>query len=512
MNAVRRQCGLVVFLLLAGTVASGRRSAEGAPAFELEEVPGFGVGGAHLCPCTNEAADDVTYPAFSSGKPRCGQLTVDMTFGDPQSGALYHFAIDESGGTGAGYDRLYIDLNRDGDLSGERALTPLHDVPEGALLTRSWIEQQVCFDYVTFSSVGDANEMFSTETMPRLTVSDKGYAMLWFVATKARRGRITIGVRHFDVVMSNGYPMGTRWDRPETSLELRSRHNASSLPRGILSDRLMAMHKIDGTYWCLSTTPTGGRLFVAPYDGDFGILRMGSSWGLGGKRGFAGTLMARDKAVIVGDDARLEPVRSCRIPVGDYTPAMAAVYQGPLLLDVSENYHADGKLRQRDAPLAYALKVRKDKPCVLNFSRKAEVLFALPARGTRLKPGEELVVNAVLVDPRLDIMIRGLRRKSSAAHDMLSPGAAILMAVVLGAPLVIWLFAGGARRRYRFVPILSISGLVVLAGLAAALQIMTEKMNAGTGDLRAYHDKLTPQVIVCRSDGEIVAGGGMPFG
>jgi len=65
---------------------------------------------------------------------------------------------------------------------------------------------------------------------------------------------------------------------------------------------------------------------------------------------------------------------------------------------------------------------------------------------------------------------------------------------------------------YRFVPILSISGLVILAGLVIGLHIMTEKLNAGGGGLRAYHDKLTPQVAIYRSDGTRVAGGVMPFG
>jgi len=512
VNALKRRHHLVVFLVLLAAVTSGRKSAEGMQAFELAEVSGFGVGRGHHCPCTNEAVGDVTYPAFSSDKPLYGQLPVDMSFGDHGAGALYHFALDESGGTGAGYDRLYIDRDRDADLSDEPAIAPLDDVPEGALLTRSWIEQQVCFDYVTFSSLGDANEIHSVQTMPRLTVSDEDYALLWFVATKAYGGEVEIAGQRYDVTMGNSYPLGTRWDRPETFLKLHSQDESARLPQWLLSDYLMAMHKIDGSYWRLSTTPAGDRLFVAPYDGGLGTITTGSSWRFGGKRGLAGVLMAKDRAVLVGDNDRLEPVSSCRIPVGDYTPCMVVVYKGPLLIDVSENYHSDGEPRRRDTPLAYGLKIRRDKPCVLDFSGRAEVLFALPARGTRLKPGEELTVNAVLVDPKLDIMIRGLRRKSTPAHDVLTPGAAAVMAVVLGSPLLIWLFSGSARRRYRFIPILSISGLVILVGLVVALQILTEKMNAGRGGSQVYHDKLTPQVTICRSDGEIVARGAMPFG
>jgi len=511
MRRSASKCGSVVLCLLLATLALGRQSAGEAAVFELEEVSGFGVGRGHHCLCASEPSGDVTYPEFSCDKPLYGQLRVDMTFGELHSGTLYHFAVDESGGSGAAYDRLYIDLDRDGDLSDERPIAPLENLPDGALISQSWVAQQVCFDYVAFSSVGDANETCSAETMPRLTVSDKGYAVLWFVAAKAYRGELEIAGQRFDVTMANSHPVGTRWDRPETFLELRPQDEAARLPHWFLSNYLMAMHKIDGMYWCLSTTPAGGRLFVAPYDGDFGTLTMGPSWGFGGKRGFAGVLMAEDKALMVGDEDRNQPVPSCRIPVGDYTPAMVAVYKGPLFIDISENYHADGKPRERDTPLAYALKVRKDTPFVLDFSGKAEVLFAQPARGTRVKPGDELTVNAVLVDPKFDIMIRGLRRKSSAVRDILSPGAAILMAVVLGSPLIIWLFAGASRGRYRFVPILSISGLVILAGCVVAMHVISEKMNTDRNGLEAY-EKLTPQVSICRSDGEVVAEGIMPFG
>ena len=52
--------------------------------------------------------------------------------------------------------------------------------------------------------------------------------------------------------------------------------------------------------------------------------------------------------------------------------------------------------------------IRKDKPFVLDFSNKPEVLFASPAKDQAFKPGDEIRVAAVLVDPALDIMIRGL--------------------------------------------------------------------------------------------------------
>ena len=45
---------------------------------------------------------------------------------------------------------------------------------------------------------------------------------------------------------------------------------------------------------------------------------------------------------------------------------------------------------------------------MLDFSNKPDVMFASPAKDQRVKAGDELQVKAVLVDPKLDFMIRGL--------------------------------------------------------------------------------------------------------
>jgi hypothetical protein len=82
---------------------------------------------------------------------------------------------------------------------------------------------------------------------------------------------------------------------------------------------------------------------------------------------------------------------------------------GRLRITLSDNYHSDG--RRRDLPgraRVYGIKIRKDKPFVLDFSNKPNVLFASPAKDQTFKPGDEVAMAAVLVDPVLDIMIRNL--------------------------------------------------------------------------------------------------------
>jgi hypothetical protein len=273
----------------------------------------------------------------------------------------------------------------------------------------------------------------------------------------------------------------------------------------------MAMHEIDGTYWCLSTTPAGDRLFVAPYQGEFGTLTAGSGWGLGGKRGFAGTLLAKDKAVRVGGNSRNDPselMSSCRIPVGDYIPVMFGARDGSLFLTVSESYHARSQSGGQVAPVTYPLKVRADEPCALEVGKELEVVFASPAEGAQLAPGAYLFVAAVLVDPRLDVMVRDLRAKPGLRMTS-HMGVAILFLVAI--PVLVFILPRKIRRRYWLPVALSCLALLVLAGAMGTLHVVSRRTTPREKGIRGY-DQLNPRVTISRSDGEVVAEGVMPFG
>jgi hypothetical protein len=129
-------------------------------------------------------------------------------------------------------------------------------------------------------------------------------------------------------------------------------------------------------------------------------------------------LRSEDTAVAVGGElergGKLErgwpkPAKSCRLPVGDYLPAIVTVTFGRLSITISNNYHADGQSRRPSShPPIYGIKIREDKSYVFDFSNKPEVMFASPAKDHHVKLGQELTVKAVLIDPELDIMIRRL--------------------------------------------------------------------------------------------------------
>jgi hypothetical protein len=502
-------CWFGALCLTLGVAGPGAQDSTARRVFPLEETSSLDDRG-HPCVCSEQADPNVAYPAFTSGKPLYGLLRVDMEFGEERSGTPYPFALDESAGTGTGYDRLYVDLNLNGNLADESPVTALKDPPASALITGDWIRQQTCFASVAFSSGSPTTGMHTMPTLPRLVIGDQGYITLAFVATKARKGEILMAGRRFSVTIVNSYPLGTRWDRPGTVVKLETRNGPTSLPSWWGADRLLALHEFHETLWRLGTTPEGDQLIVEPYRGDFGTLQVGAARKLAWTKTVVGSLRGQDRAVAVGDNSDIipKPVSSARIPVGRYTPAYLTVRYGPLLIDVSENYHSDGKPRQRDTPAAHNIDVRKDETFLLNFSRRADVLFTSPARSTRVKAGAELRVMAVLVDPKLDIMIRGLRRNAS---ESLPPGTALLFAVAIVGPLGFWLLAGRKRRIYRLLPIFAAVALLLFVGSLVALHYWNVGRSSAYGSAAGF-DELTPSVVVARANGEIVARGAMPFG
>lgn len=166
----------------------------------------------------------------------------------------------------------------------------------------------------------------------------------------------------------------------------------------------MAVHKIGGTFYQLSATPDGDRLIAREYDGPFGTFEIRPGRGIQpGMITAGGSFGSPEIAVALGGP-------KYQLPVGDYLPAyVTIVFVDHMIISLSHNYHADGELRgAANRPKNYPIKIREGKPYILDFSNEPEVIFASPAKSCRLKLGEELTVKAVLVDPKLGIMIRDL--------------------------------------------------------------------------------------------------------
>ena len=396
---------------------------------ELEEKAAGLFTRGHRGQC-EEAPEDRAkkYPELKSEHPWFGSVRFDGSYLISDSGMKVYFVGDESEGTSKGYDRLYIDLDRDLDLTNDPVVKPMKDPPKHVV--PSWkSKQRVIFDCIAVTfDFGPGLGKRPFRAVPRLGISEhkeKEYAAVSFIATVARKGRIKIGSAEYDALMAQRYLVSGRFDRPWTSLLLtRVDEPNAREERWWGAEELHGMRCVDGTWYSISTTPLGEKLLVTPYEGDFGVFKVGPGKRDLDKLSVRGSLCSQTRAVPVGErdekDGSYKAAQECLLPVGDYRPSYLTLEYGRLRLSLSENYHSDGHVRdRRNRPWVHGIQIRKDKPFALDFSNPPEVMFTSPAKNVTFAPDDEITVKAVLIDPVLDIMIRGLTDTSSKKEKVI---------------------------------------------------------------------------------------------
>ncbi|MGP8235701.1 MAG: hypothetical protein ACLQVW_09845 [Limisphaerales bacterium] len=128
MGKLKLIVGLLVCGLLGVGVVSRIRGAiesNNNATFKLREVSVFDKNQepfirGEICRCQEKPFAEVkNYPNFASKAPIFGAARFGAKAFQPDSGQLFYFAVDESRGTGKGYDRLYFDGNQDLDLRND---------------------------------------------------------------------------------------------------------------------------------------------------------------------------------------------------------------------------------------------------------------------------------------------------------------------------------------------------------------------------------------------------------
>ncbi|MCX6925973.1 MAG: hypothetical protein NT154_22615 [Verrucomicrobia bacterium] len=423
--------GLVLQVAAAAEVGTGDES------FKLREVSAFDSGPeggqdgflrGQAGECQDQPFDQVkAYPAFASIKPIYGSIHFFRDRRQPGTAQIIYFALDESRGIGKGYDRLYFDANGDLDLRNDPVLQPQRNPPEKARVNYGGIKAQVIFDFLAVNFDFGPAGMRPVQLMPRLTItaSDKDeYKQMTFVRTRLYRGNIKIGGEPYEVRLGNQYTISGRLDAPGTTLLLSPKNRPGNRTGWWGGDSLLAAHKVKGLFYTFSASPTGDQLTVHPYRGELGTFEVGPGGRKLDKMTITGSLDGEQRAVAVGGevaDSSPKAAQSCQLPVGDYRPNFISIQYGRLHINASHNYHADGKpMGWSERAAVYAVAIRKDKPFALDFSNKPDVMFASPSKDKRVKLGESLEVKAVLVDPKLDMMIRNLddtTRKQTKGAD-----------------------------------------------------------------------------------------------
>jgi hypothetical protein len=471
---------LVVLTPAAAPAVPDKGAAPGPTTFELREISIFDKNSVQSNPyrlavgafatCSTEPDKAVkAYPKLKSKQPLYGKLQFDHDF-TRGKWIEFHFVLDESGEAPAAeaksapetkpekslwqslvekfsgtadkgkpakrappepklsrYDRLYIDLNRDLDLRNDPVHKPMK-APPWRMLSFWTVAERMAFDYVDIPvDYGPGIGVRPFRVLPWLTIStDEGhtYRTMHFVATVARQGRIRVGGHAYQALLAQPYLLTGRFDRPLTALYLKPADRKEKVEDngGFAGGYLSTARWRDGRLYTTSATPLGDKLTVTPYGGDFGIFTVGPGGRDIKKITYHGSLASETMSFELQSDpsapqAEQKEARQFKAPVGDYYPSWLSIDYGRLHLSLSDNYHSDGHPRGWDTPRNFFIKIRKDRPFTLDFSHKPAVLFASPAKDRQYKPGDEVSVKAVLIDPVCDIMIRHLDDNSRKTKE-----------------------------------------------------------------------------------------------
>ncbi len=394
----------------------------------------YGVVALQGAPCSTTPAASVVYPKLKSKSPLYGCITFAGAASGSTVGNGFHFVIDESapldakktGGeqnaskqsapsrtgtrkpatAGAKYDVLYFDANLDSDLTNDPVRTPSKKPARGLSTLGVSSEGTRIFDCVDVKPNGDSQPgTRSTRLLPWLHVQSRQQAYLVLMSTVVRKGTIRIAGHSYEAMLGSrlyGSP-GSLLLKTDESLGTRSSTRWKPVP-------LNTLHQADGGFYTVSTSPKGERVTVSPYRGKFGQFKIDSRERGIEKLGAVGTLQSKEQLVVsVGKPEyyyTAERPKKCRLPVGDYQSSYLTVDYGSVTVRLSANrYDLSG---QRTTQATYGIKIREDRPFVLDFSGQPAVVFTSPTKDNVYRPGDKIVLKALVLEPSLDLMIRGL--------------------------------------------------------------------------------------------------------
>jgi hypothetical protein len=342
-------------------------------------------------PCEARSGEVTRYPQFKSASPLYGRVFLSYADRMGHGEAGYFFAIDESKGTGKGYDTFYLDANHNLDLTDDR---PSKASPVGAGTG------QVFFDPVTIPGARDDGT--DASIAPRLSSRVGVGDMVAFPPATVRQGRVRIAGKWYVATMIHDDARAAAYDNPRhTSLSLSKPESAIHIGKFSypLSTREEYLGYISTTIpihgsWCdFLTTASGDTLTVRPYAGDLGLLQVSCGGKTAGNDITGGGLRRPDgtdlglSPLTVG--ASKPPANGLSLPVGDYSPEYVMVRAGQIEFMAQRDYA--GRSRADLTASDYYLKVRKDKPCLLEIDSTAEIVWFDPSFQPR-RPGQTVDV------------------------------------------------------------------------------------------------------------------------
>jgi len=347
---------------------------------------------------------DVRYPDFQSATPRFGQIYLS----DGSSGWRMHFALDHSEGQADTYDLFYFDEDYDFDLRNNTPRRPLKD-PNGLPRPKIAGLESVWFEPVKIDVYFEGEGQRPIELLPRVRRYKDREVQVTLVPSAVRRGRFELGGTTYEAFLGRGSSQTGRLNLGTSILRLvRIDGRQAGFDGG---GQLSLMRSLDGRWCRFSCTPTGDQLHVYPYEGPLGILRLDAGSRKTGRLEFWGILRGPDARIAIGqtlENGLQKGADQYEIPVGDYSAESLEVIVGNAgaILSGTSRDSVSGAYRGNQA--ACNIAIREDQPFTLRFSHQPRVVFVRPERKERFARGSDVRIEALLVDPGLDVMLNRL--------------------------------------------------------------------------------------------------------
>lgn len=334
------------------------------------------------------------YPPLKSEKAIYGQAVLGGHPFDGSSGEHFHFVIDESGGTGGGYDRLVLDLNKDLDLTNDPVINKDADPPKG-LGVNGFPGSQVVFEaFDVVLNADDPAQIRTQRVIPQYQGLQERH-IVSFLAPMGRKGRIKIGSQTQDCVLAQNVIAGG-FDSPWIACYLDDR------PQGL--GILGCWPYVDGTFYIRSVDPAGTTMTVRPYTGPLGSFDMGAPAEVSGNLEVGrGWILSQDRIIDLMNCPKQDG--KPQVPVGDYWPIQVALNHQKKKI-VLRMASPDPAQKRPKTPASF--RVREAGPVACRFPRLKDVHFKWAKNQTRFKPGEEVKVEASIGSLAAGLFLAGL--------------------------------------------------------------------------------------------------------
>ena len=186
----------------------------------------------------------------------------------------------------------------------------------------------------------------------------------------------------------------------------------------------LGRHQTASGFFDIAASPTGDKITVGPYTGAMGEFRVNPGERKVERFGAAGSLQtAGTSPAWIGEPGNNFPTEwpsSCKLPEGDYRLAYLTVACGDLLVSFSPNPR---RVQMPNDPTAWTsafpIAIRADQPFIMQLGEQPTITFVGPSPEADhvFRRGQPIVIQALLLDPSLDCIIRGLNDTSRKMQD-----------------------------------------------------------------------------------------------